>query len=283
MTQTTPPDVFFNEEYLRLRSCRRGVFAYNINDIILGRSLDLYGEWFEAHLALMLEIIGGGDVVIDVGANIGPHTIAMASKLQPTGGMVFSFEPQRLIFQNLCANITLNRLFNVFAHQSVVGAVSGTRKVPVLSPFAAQSSTGMDLRQTSEGEETPVIRLDDLPIGRCKLLKIDVEGMGPDVLDGAKKLLASMRPVLVIEATDLPVTPAILKRVFDAGYQAWWHIADYYNPENYRQNPDNIFAKNGPKPVIFCFHQAHRAQLPNLIPVTGLDDNWQKALARAVL
>ena len=34
MTQTTPPDVFFNEEYLRLRSCRRGVFAYNINDII---------------------------------------------------------------------------------------------------------------------------------------------------------------------------------------------------------------------------------------------------------
>ena len=276
-------DILFQDDYLRVRPCRRGIFAYSVNDIILGRSLDLYGEWFEPHLELMLEIISDDDVVIDVGANIGPHTIAMATKLQPTGGMVFAYEPQRLVFQNLCANISLNRLFNVFAHHAVVGAKPGKKPVPTLHPQLPQSTTGVDLRQTIEGEETPMIRLDDLLIGRCKLLKIDVEGMEPDVLDGAKKLLANTRPVLVIEATDLAVTPAILKRVFAAGYHSWWHIADYYNPNNFRGNADNIFNHTGPKPVLFCFHQSLQAQLPHLIPVTGPDDNWQKALSRVTL
>lgn len=275
-------DIIYQDDYLHIRPARRGVFAYSTNDLILGRSLHHYGEWFDAHLSLMLEIISGDDIVIDAGANIGPHTIPMASKLLNTGGMVFAFEPQRLVFQNLCANITLNRLVNVFARNEAVGAKSGTIMVPALSPFIIQSSTGVDLRTPPEvGETVPMIRLDDLPIGRCKLLKIDVEGMEPDVLDGARNLIKTMRPVLVIECTDLAVTPAILSRVLEADYQAWWHISDYFVADNFNANPENIFAQNGPKPVLFCFHKAHRAQLPHLIPVTGPDDTWQKALARS--
>lgn len=279
---TTPNAPLYQDEYLNLRRLRHGLFVYNGNDAILGRSLDHYGEWFDAHLALMLEIISGDDIVLDVGANIGPHTIPLAQKLQATGGMVFAFEPQRLVFQNLCANITLNRLVNVFTQQVAVGRTPGTCLVPALSPFIVQSSTGVDLRTPPEvGETVPVIRLDDLPIGRCKLLKIDVEGMEPDVLDGALKLIKTMRPVLAVECGDMTISHDVLSRILAAEYDCWWHINDFYQASNFFQNPVNIFANTNPRSMLFCFHKAHKARLPHLIPVEGANDTWQKALSRA--
>ena len=52
--------------------------------------------------------------VIDVGANLGSFTIPIASYGQEQGISVHAFEPQRLVFQQLCANIILNALDNVF-------------------------------------------------------------------------------------------------------------------------------------------------------------------------
>ncbi|TFG83046.1 MAG: FkbM family methyltransferase, partial [Chromatiales bacterium] len=55
----------------------------------------------------------------DIGANIGTHTLALA-RLVGQQGLVFAFEPQRIVFQTLCANMALNSLDNVHCINSAV-------------------------------------------------------------------------------------------------------------------------------------------------------------------
>ena len=87
---------------------------FNVHDQHIGRSLDLYGEWAESELELLGLFIKPGDLVVDVGANIGTHTVFFAQRAGATG-QVYALEPQRIVFQSLCANLALNGLLNVRA------------------------------------------------------------------------------------------------------------------------------------------------------------------------
>mmetsp|Transcript_7032 Transcript_7032/g.16004 ORF Transcript_7032/g.16004 Transcript_7032/m.16004 type:complete len:93 (-) Transcript_7032:905-1183(-) len=58
----------------KLVECRHGTFIINKRDTWVGRSLDVYGEWAEAEIAL-LGFIEQGDVVADVGSNVGAFTV----------------------------------------------------------------------------------------------------------------------------------------------------------------------------------------------------------------
>ena len=133
-------------EYMSLNPCRHGTVLFNQQDTFVGRSLDLYGEWCEAEIDLLSQVLKPGDVVLDVGANIGCHTVPFA-KLVGESGRVVAFEPQRLVFQNLCANLALNALRNVVTYDAGVGKDAGWMHLPVFDPrqqfnFAAISMTG---------------------------------------------------------------------------------------------------------------------------------------------
>src|ERR1700759_4504087 len=95
--------------YLGVKRCRHGGFMFNRNDAYIGRSLDLYGEWCDFEIQLLSRFINPGDTVVDVGANIGTHTVAFAN-LVGAGGVVPAFEPQRRLFQMLSGNVALNAL-----------------------------------------------------------------------------------------------------------------------------------------------------------------------------
>ena len=86
---------------------------YNEHDIYIGRSLDLYGEFSEGECDVFRQLIQPGWTVLELGANIGSHTVFLAKRVGPSG-RVIAFEPQRIVFQTLCANIALNNLLNVF-------------------------------------------------------------------------------------------------------------------------------------------------------------------------
>ena len=112
----------------KLIKARHGTLLYNKNDIYIGKSIEKYGEFSYLEAKIFEQICKAGDVVIEVGANIGAHTLYL-SKLVGNG-YVFAFEPQRLVFQNLCANLALNSISNVFAYQEAVSNENGTIIIP---------------------------------------------------------------------------------------------------------------------------------------------------------
>ena len=88
-------------------------FLTNPNDIFIGKSLEVYGEWSHGEVNLLSKLLRPDDNVIEIGSNIGAHTLFIARDIC-SSGIVYAFEPRRLLFQMLCANVALNGLTNVF-------------------------------------------------------------------------------------------------------------------------------------------------------------------------
>src|SRR5512139_1143204 len=86
--------------WLEVKRCRHGVFAYNRNDIYIGRSLSVYGEYSEAEVAFLSRLLAPGDTVVEAGANIGSITVPLA-RVVGAGGRLIGFEPQRVAFELL--------------------------------------------------------------------------------------------------------------------------------------------------------------------------------------
>ena len=140
-----------------MATCRDCLMLYNRNDTYIGASLRKYGEFSREETALFQLIVQPGRTVLDIGANIGVHTIDMSRLVGPVPGRCNAFEPQRLVFQVLCANLALNSCANVFARTTwQVGAENGTVLVPPLDP-ALSITTMADCRYLTQqpGEQVP--------------------------------------------------------------------------------------------------------------------------------
>src|SRR3981081_993706 len=70
---------------LRLKRCKHGAMMFYANDEYIGRSLDLYGEFSEGEMELFDDYLRAGMTVVDVGANIGVHTVYFARAVGPSG------------------------------------------------------------------------------------------------------------------------------------------------------------------------------------------------------
>ncbi len=181
----TTPQPVANTSPTTLKQCRHGLLLFLREDMYIGRSLDLYGEFSELEAVLFAQIVRAGDVVLEVGANIGAHTVHLAQLVGPHGH-VHAYEPQRVIFQLLCANVALNSLFNVYTHHAGVGGSPGELHVPHPNYAAVNNFGGLSLSHEKRGEPVPVVCLDTLTLPSLKLLKVDVEGMEHEVLSGAR-------------------------------------------------------------------------------------------------
>ncbi len=238
---------------------------YNFHDMYIGRSLDLYGEYSEEEVALFRQIVRPGDFVVEVGANYGAHTIFLARHVGPEGRVV-AFEPQRIVFQALCANVALNNLSNVIALHEAVGAESGSIKVPTLDFARINNFGGMSLGKYEVGEEVPVVTLDSKPMKRCNFLKIDVEGMEEQVLRGAVHVIERFQPVMYVE-NDKPEKSDDLVRFIDSlSYNMYWHKPYYFSPNNFFGNPENVFPNVASFNMV-CVHKSIPQNLQGFEPV----------------
>jgi FkbM family methyltransferase len=161
-------------------------------------------------LALRRKHHGDGLVAIDCGANIGVHTIEWAKAM--TGwGSVLSIEAQERIYYALAGNIAINNCFNAVAVHGAVSSESGVMQMP--SPnYAVPASFGsLELRKRDGNEfigqhidyENMVnvrkVALDEFGLPRVDLIKIDVEGMEMEALEGAARTIERSRPIMLIE------------------------------------------------------------------------------------
>jgi FkbM family methyltransferase len=228
--------------YIRLKQCRHGRMVYNVNDIYVGRSLDLYGEYSEGETAVFDQLVKPGDVVVEVGANIGTSTVWFGQRVGPSGAVI-AFEPQRVCFQILCANVALNALTIVNAIQQAVGAQRGSINVPMIKTDTPNNFGGLELTDPAapRGQQVPLVRLDDLRLGRCNLLKVDVEGMELSVLQGGAETIRRLRPVLYVENDRPHLSGPLVKFIDSLGYDAYWHRPPLFSPDNFFRNPENVF------------------------------------------
>lgn len=261
----------FNE----LRLCRSGPMVYNKHDIYVGGSLRKYGEFSVAEQELFAQLVKPGAVVVEVGANVGAHTVVL-SQWAGHGGEVHAFEPQRIVFQTLCANLALNQCTNVFARQAGVGAANGSIVVPAIDPATRYNFGGVSLHAEGAGERVPLVTLDSLGLRACNFLKVDVEGMEVEVLQGAASMIRACRPFMFLENDREERSEELITRVFDLGYRAFWHYAYLFNPNNFAGDPEDIFPRVASVNIL-CVPAEINAQISGLRPVASVKDTWRTA------
>jgi FkbM family methyltransferase len=235
INDTRPP----GDSMLAIRRCRYGTMMYLRRDMYVGRSFAEYGEYSEGEVEVFRQVLRPGDVALDIGANLGAHTLPFARLVGP-GGAVFAFEPQRILFQILCGNVALNEIGNVRALPFALGRSAGSIKVPALDYAGINNFGGVSLG-TEHGENVTMITLDQLGLAKVRLIKIDVEGMELDVLGGAGATLARCRPILYVENDRADRAEALVARLQQDGYRMWWHTPPLYNAANFLGNPQNVF------------------------------------------
>lgn len=263
----------FNE----LAICCSGIMLYNRNDAYIGASLRKYGEFSAEETALFRLIVQPGRTVLDIGANIGVHTLNL-SRFVGAEGIVHSFEPQRLTFQALCANVALNSCSNVFTHQAAVGAVDGTLRVPLLDPNAPHNYGGLSLLDSGLGEPVTLLTIDSMDLLDCQFIKIDIEGMETEALRGAAATIQRFRPFLYVENDRLARSAELIGLIQQYGYRLYWHMPPLYRANNFRADTENIFGDTVSINMIGIPAEIPQSTLTNLREVTGPTDSfirWQ--------
>lgn len=225
------------------KDCRYGRMLYLRHDRFIGRSLAVYGEWSELECALFAQVLGPGQVAVEVGANIGVHTLHLAKLVGPQG-MVLAFEPQRVLFYLLCANLALNEQFHVRAYGLAVGDSVGLAKVPPVNYGRDGNFGGVSLSTAdAAGEDVQLVTLDRFTLPSLQLLKIDVEGMEREVLLGARETIARHRPLIYVENDRQEKSPQLIGLLQQLGYDLHWHVPSLFNPDNFAGRRDNIFGQ----------------------------------------
>lgn len=223
---------------------RHGEFLYNVHDAYVGQSLKEYGEYSKGEVDLFAQLIHSGMIVMEIGANIGAHTVPIARLCAPAP--ILAFEPQRLSFQTLCANVALNSLDNVWAFHAGCGAEQGFTDLPELNPRTRNNFGGFSITPKPLGERLdsahpiPIVQLDsfDMPVN---FLKIDAEGMEIEILQGGQVMIEKHKPILYLENDRQERSEALTKLLQEMGYRAWWHTPTLYAEDNFFQNQTNHF------------------------------------------
>ena len=166
----------------------------------IGYSILTTGMFDPAVSETLHRLIDPGDVVVDIGANVGYLTSLAATRAGPTG-TVIAYEPHPRVFARLCANAarwaTRPSIGPVELRQAAVSDHAGTARLASgphfdqnmgLAALHPDDAASDDIDLVSVAVE----RLDDvIGDGIIGVLKIDVEGHEPEVLQGAERLLAT--------------------------------------------------------------------------------------------
>lgn len=172
--------------------------TYNPNTDI-GNSLFFKGEFEKNELELCKKYIRKDSIVLDVGANIGLHSIYFSKIAEK--GIVFSFEPSIETFVLLLKNIK-NRA-NVLPLNIALSDSNGISEFYVASDDAYSSLKNTKRKSIKTIQKTISYKLDDfflsLNLDRIDFVKIDVEGLEHNVLTGMQWIIERYCPVIFCE------------------------------------------------------------------------------------
>ncbi|MFG3436102.1 FkbM family methyltransferase [Nonomuraea sp. NPDC047897] len=168
----------------------------------------------ESELRGLSQLVGNGDVCLDIGAAYGMYTFPLARLVGRTG-QVHSFEPLRLPYQILESARRATRADQVIATNAALGPANGRQKLRLPYRFGllpnhgwAHLQTGLRGPDKSAGKtlEVPVHSIDHIcetrELSRVTFMKVDVEGFESAVLKGGLNTIERHRPSLLLEIED---------------------------------------------------------------------------------
>ena len=166
----------------------------------IGRGIYATGEFDPLAIEPVLRALTSGSVFFDVGANIGYYSLLALDRIGP-GGRIVCFEMNDRPLRALRKTIALNGARNI---EIEVAAVTDRDGVAHFVPTSEDGHGKINLAR--QGTRIPAISLDSYvdrhAVSRLDALKIDVEGAELLVLEGARRILATLRPVIAVEAVD---------------------------------------------------------------------------------
>jgi FkbM family methyltransferase len=210
-----------------------GNFLINEYDLI-GNNILHFKSW-ELHLyEFYSKILTKEDICIDAGANLGFHTIQFG-KLSKK---VLAFEPQPLIYNQLCTNILFNDLDNIIIPYRL--ALGDKKDVQQMWDIENENWVGngcynwggrgiehkdatYQSNEIREHDQVEVIPLDSLNTN-LDLIKIDIQGYEYYAFLGANRILNENKPIILLENAKTEIDKKALNFLKDIGY------------ENYRYN-----------------------------------------------
>lgn len=164
-------------------------------------------DWFiyfgfkEQSREKLLALLKDGDIVLDIGANIGDVSL-QSSRIVGDKGVIYSFEPDPINLNRFKLNEKLNQFKNIKLFNFGLGNKNGKYSIVIRD----NSNRGMNFLTESlnNNEQYCEIKiLDEFVLENCinkiDLIKIDVEGFEMKVLEGAAKTIEGFKPKLFIE------------------------------------------------------------------------------------
>lgn len=168
----------------------------------VGRAVFYSGELDRKITWVCSRLVRPGDTVLDVGANLGLVTFVLAAQVGPRG-LVHAFEPIPEMCDLLERGISKNGLRSVQLHRMALGAETGHLTLSVPREHAGSASFVENLgSENCYRIRVPVRTLSEVMEEQearpVRLVKIDVEGFEPQVLDGAKDFFTRTPPDAVL-------------------------------------------------------------------------------------
>ena len=158
-----------------------------------------YGEWEHDHISMIRRLYHGG-IFVDVGSSLGLYVVCMGDLVANAGASILSVEPvpQNLVRQK--RNVELNNYQDLVRYYQV-GLGSEARELRI--GFDETSGDNNAIIGKDGGISIPVMTLDQLVrdsgCERVGLVKLDVEGYEPEVIEGAHETIVRYRPVVFAE------------------------------------------------------------------------------------
>ena len=240
---------------LYLQKCRHGTFMLLHRDLI-SECMKVYGEWAEKEVLLFAKLLKPGDTVIEVGANIGTHSVPL-SRIIGAQGKILCIEPQQYIFQVLNANLAMNSVLNATTLSCIVSDDESTMRLSRNTYSEGGNAGAYEVIESVEPLDwfVPVRTIDSLveqfQLNQVAMLKVDVEGMESQVLSGARETIERDRPILFFESNPssdgklLPEARQTMEWLGTFGYKFTPYCNPGYNPENFRNNTNNYLGEQG--------------------------------------
>ena len=183
---------------LVLDDCR---YVINTNDNVISRTLENGSYWEPYMHSYFKKYIKPNSLVLDIGANIGTHSVVIA-KVCPTT-TVHAFEPMDIHYDLLELNKHMNSLSNIICHNVGLGSEPGIMYQPNLEFEKEGNFGGHGLSYEKTNKEISIKTIDMYNFSNVSFIKCDVEGFELNVLKGALDTIIKNKPVMIIEVWDI--------------------------------------------------------------------------------